>query len=133
MKVEDTKSLRACIVVNLGLDSSGIIDLLGSFQIVPEVFNSYEEALGKQKEHPFEILIVHDDPLTGQGLKLIEEFLKINWMTSAILICNQDESIVHDRAEGLGILGHVANVNDLDSLSKLLTKFKQISPLYSSV
>lgn len=131
MNVQENKSARACIVMDGTYDPSGIISLLRSFQIVSEVFDSSDQALLIQKQEPFDILIVHDDPLTGQGLKLVEEFLKINWMTSTIVICDEEETIIHDRAEGLGILGHVRKSDDLNSLGQLLTKFKQISPVYS--
>ncbi len=131
MNVQENKSARACIVMDGTYDPSGIISLLRSFQIVSEVFDSSDQALLIQKQEPFDILIVHDDPLTGQGLKLVEEFLKINWMTSTIVICDEEETIIHDRAEGLGILGHIRKSDDLNSLGQLLTKFKQISPVYS--
>jgi hypothetical protein len=131
MNVQENKSARACIVTDGTYDPSGIISLLRSFQIVSEVFDSSDQALLIQKQEPFDILIVHDDPLTGQGLKLVEEFLKINWMTSTIVICDEEETVIHDRAEGLGILGHVRKSDDLNALGQLLTKFKQISPVYS--
>jgi|GEM_PF-1205238 hypothetical protein len=131
MNVKENKSARACIVMDGTYDSSGIISLLRSFQIVSEVFDSSDQALLIQKQEPFDIVIVHDDPLTGLGLKLVEDFLKINWMTSSIVICDQEESIIHDRAEGLGILGHIRTSDDLKSLAQLLTKFKNISPIYS--
>lgn len=131
MNVQENKSARACIVMDGTYDASGIISLLRSFHIVSEVFNSSDQALLIQKQEPFDIVIVHDDPSTGQGLKLVEDFLKINWMTSSIVICDQQESVIHDRAEGLGILGHIRKSDDLKSLAQLLTKFKQISPIYS--
>ena len=122
---------RACIVEDGTLDISSILNLLASSQIVAEVFSASDRALLRQKQEPFDLLIIHDDPSTGAGLKLAGEFLKINWMTSTIVICDQDESIIHDRAEGLGILGHLRNSADLKSLAQLLTKFKQLSPIYS--
>ncbi len=122
---------RACIVEDGILDISSIFNLLASSQIVAEVFSASDQALLRQKQEPFDLLIIHDDPSTGAGLKLAGEFLKINWMTSTIVICDQDESIIHDRAEGLGILGHLRNSADLKSLAQLLTKFKQLSPIYS--
>jgi nitrogen fixation NifU-like protein len=130
-KNEENKSARACIVMDGTLNLSLILNLLGSFHIVPEVFSTPAGALRGQKQEHFDILIVHDDPSTGEGLKLVGEFLKINWMTSAIVICDQDESIIHDRAEGLGILGHIRTPDDLENLAQLLIKFKQISPIYS--
>lgn len=122
---------RACIVEDGILDISSILNLLASSQIVAEVFSASDQALLRQKQEPFDLLIIHDDPSTSAGLKLAGEFLKINWMTSTIVICDQDESIIHDRAEGLGILGHLRNSADLKSLAQLLTKFKQLSPIYS--
>ena len=131
MKLEVNKVARACIVKDGILDVSSIMNLLESSQIVAEVFSASDEALLRQKQEPFDLLIIHDDPSTGDGLKLAGEFLKINWMTSTIVICDEDESIIHDRAEGLGILGHVRKAEDLKSFAQLLTKFKQLSPIYS--
>ncbi|MFH0959317.1 MAG: iron-sulfur cluster assembly scaffold protein [Pseudomonadota bacterium] len=127
-KDEENKLPRACILLNGTLNLSLILNMLGSFQIVPEVFSKADEALRSQQKDSFQLLIVQDDPSTGEGLKLIGEFLKINWMTSAIVVCDQDEAIIHDRAEGLGILGHIRTPDDLENLAKLITKFKQLSP-----
>ncbi len=131
MKLEINKVARACIVEDGISDISSILNLLASSQIVVEVFPASDQALLGQKQEPFDLLIIHDDPSTGAGLKLAGEFLKINWMTSTIVICDQDESIIHDRAEGLGILGHVRKAEDLKSFAQLITKFKQLSPIYS--
>jgi hypothetical protein len=57
----------------------------------------------------------------------LSEFLTIAWTTSAILICDEDEETVHQRTEGLGILGHIRSVRDMDGLDKLLDSFLHVA------
>lgn len=125
--MEANKSLRACIVAESSLDISAILKLLESYDIGPEVFSIRDEALNRQSEKPFDLLVVGDDPTTGDGLKLIKDFLAVNWVTSSIVICDVDEKNIHERAEGLGILGHIRTAGDVQSLARLLARFKQMA------
>jgi hypothetical protein len=125
--LEPNKSLRACIVAESSLDISAILKLLESYDIGLEVFSIRDEALGRQSEKPFDLLVVQNNLTTGDGLRLIRDFLAVNWMTASIVICDVDEDTIHERAEGLGILGHIRSVGDVQSFGQLLDTFKQMA------
>jgi hypothetical protein len=63
------------------------------------------------------------------GIHFLAELLKVSWTTSAILISDEEEEALHDRTEGLGILGAIRTVDDVKSLDRLLDKFREmVSP-----
>jgi hypothetical protein len=61
------------------------------------------------------------------GSRFLSEFLAISWTTAAILISDEDEETVHRRTEGLGILGHMRSVKDVDRLEKMLDSLLDIA------
>jgi hypothetical protein len=52
--------------------------------------------------------------------------LKVSWTTSTILIADEEEEAIHDQTEGLGILGSIRTVNDMETLDRLLDRFLEI-------
>lgn len=124
------KHVKACVFVDKDVDVSSVLKLLDSRGINAEVFSEPDSAVSKHKKQAFDLLIAQDDTATSRGLKLINEFLTINWMTSSILICDLDEASIHERAEGLGILGHVRHFDEMVSLESLLDRFKKLHHIH---
>lgn len=121
------KQFKACVFVEDGAYISPLLKILESFEITAEVFSKPDSALSRHNQEAFDLLIAQDHLDTRAGLKLINDFLATNWMTSSILICDLDEDTVHERAEGLGILGHVRHLDEAPSLKTLLNKFKELN------
>jgi DNA-binding NtrC family response regulator len=124
------KHVKACVFVDKDVDVSSVLKLLDSRGINAEVFSEPDSAVSKHKKQAFDLLIAQDDAATSRGLKLINEFLTINWMTSSILICDLDEASIHERAEGLGILGHVRHFDEMVPLESLLDRFKKLHHIH---
>ena len=72
-------------------------------------------------------LVIVEDRLTGMtGIHFLAELLKVSWTTSTILISDEEEEALHDQTEGLGILGAIRTVDDVESLDRLLDRFLEI-------
>jgi hypothetical protein len=125
------KHFKACVFIEHGGDVSSMLKLLESLDINAEVFSEPDSAVLKHKKEAFDLIIAEDDPKTGKGLKLINDFVTINWMTSSVPISDLDEVSIHDRTEGLGILGHMSHLADLISLKSLMDKFKKFHQVQS--
>jgi len=57
------------------------------------------------------------------GIHFLAELLKVSWQTSTILIADEEEEVIHDQTEGLGILGAIRTADDIGSLDRLLDRF----------
>jgi DNA-binding NarL/FixJ family response regulator len=84
------------------------------------------EALDACRSNPPDLAIVQDDlgPITGT--QFLSQLLGVTWRTSTILITDLDEETVHERTEGLGILGAVRDCEDYSKLTALLETFFNI-------
>jgi DNA-binding response OmpR family regulator len=90
--------------------------------------DSLERCVIQAKSSPPDLLIAEDDITSNIGLLAIRELLRISWMVSSILVSDLDETEIHDRAEGLGILGNLRVIDDLEELDRLLDDFDSLRP-----
>lgn len=81
------------------------------------------EALRECRLNPPHLVIVEDDLGSMSGVRFLSELLKLSWTTSTILIANESEEAVHERTEGLGILGRIRDYDDTATLHSLIEKF----------
>jgi DNA-binding NarL/FixJ family response regulator len=115
--------LRAVVIAN---DVSLVLPLLErlSRRGVAGIIESEPQAvLDACKVNPPALVIVEDRVWRMSGIRFLSELVKVSWTTSAILISNDEEEVVHQKTEGLGILGRMRSLDDLDSLERLLDKF----------
>jgi DNA-binding response OmpR family regulator len=82
-----------------------------------------ERALEICAEDPPDLVIVEDGFSAVSGPAFIKRVLKISWAVSSILITDDDEDRVHEKCEGLGILGSIADHSDTEGLERLLDGF----------
>lgn len=116
----------AFVVVNEATAAEPFADMLSDRGMVPTVFTDPQDALQRCRQDPPDLVIV-EDGLTGmRGIDFLSALLRISWTTSTILITEDDEETVHEKTEGLGILGSVGGFEDLDGLAMLLRKFVKI-------
>ncbi len=73
------------------------------------------------------IVIVNLDLESDATVKLLTQMVKTSWQTYLIVISDLDEDRIHDRLEGLGILGRIHNESDLPALDSLINKFLRIT------
>lgn len=87
---------------------------------------SLEQCVDQMKMLPPDILIVEDNAESNIGIKAVREALRISWTVSPILISPLDEEQIHDRAEGLGILGFMSAPSDIEKLDSLIDVFMKL-------
>lgn len=86
-------------------------------------------ALEACSEDPPDLAVVQWDLDGMSGVEFLTELLKISWTTATILVTDLDEETVHDRAEGLGILGRITDFGDITGLRRLLDAHKSMKSL----
>lgn len=95
-----------------------------NFEIVTET--DPDKALELCRNKPPDLVIV-EDPVAGKSAKeVISQALKISWTIASIVISEEDEETIHDKMEGLGILGHMTSYDDTETLSELLEKHRNL-------
>jgi len=83
-------------------------------------------ALEACRDDPPDLAVVQWDLGAMSGVEFITELLKISWTTATVLITDKDEETVHDKAEGLGILGRVTDFRDIVGLGRLLDTYRSL-------
>lgn len=101
-------------------------DVFSTRGIELTVVDSPADCLQKCRTCIPDLLIVEDDPGTDVGIKIVRDILKISWTVSSILISPLEDNEIHDRAEGLGILGSISALDDFEKLSHLLDTFEKL-------
>ncbi len=117
-------SLRAIIAVDERV--SKLIETLSKQSISATVITNADEALDECLMNPPDLAIVGTSLGSMTGIHFLAELLKISWKTATILISDEEEEALHEKTEGLGILGAIKTVDDTESLEPLLDKFLQI-------
>jgi len=118
--------LRAAIIVNDASQARPILEGLLRKGISVTIESDPQAVLDAVRTNPPDLLIVEDSLSGMTGTQFLSEFLTIDWTTSAILICDEDEEVVHQRTEGLGILGAIRTVDDAQRLDVLIDRFLEM-------
>jgi DNA-binding NtrC family response regulator len=115
--------LRAVVIVNDVSLALPMLERLSRRGLAGVVEKDAQAVLDACKVDPPALVIVEDRVWRMSGVHFLSELVRISWSTSAILISDEEEEVVHQRTEGLGILGYMKNVEDTDRLEKLLDRF----------
>jgi DNA-binding response OmpR family regulator len=118
--------LKALVVVEGSNQVSRLMGSLSKKGISASIITDPDEALEECRRKPPHLAIVASVLGTVSGVRFLAELLKISWTTSTILISDKEEEAVHDLTEGLGILGAIRTVDDMESLDRLIDRFLQI-------
>jgi DNA-binding response OmpR family regulator len=118
--------LTAAVIVNDASQARPILESLSRKGFAGIVESDPKAVLETCTVNPPDLVIV-EDRLTGMtGIHFLAELLKVSWTTSTILIADEEEEAIHDQTEGLGILGSIRTVNDMETLDRLLDRFLEI-------
>jgi hypothetical protein len=102
--------------------ASNLMDALSRRGISASIVADAGEALRECRTNPPHLVIVAG--LAGMtDIGFLRELVKISWQTFTILVADEDEEVLHDQTEGLGILGSIRQADDTENLEKLLDKF----------
>ncbi|HMK33722.1 MAG TPA: hypothetical protein VK463_01555 [Desulfomonilaceae bacterium] len=121
------RSLRATLLVTDPQRAAVAADMLEKRGIHPTIATDPEALLRKSRTCAPHLVIVEDGVAGVSGARLLADLLEISWTTATILICDDDETAVHDKTEGLGILGSVRSVEDSEGLNRLLDSFVDLA------
>ncbi len=124
--MKPTNRYNAVIVVNNPAEADRICDCCSDYGIETQVFDDPEKALKVCRTNPPNLVVVQHELQSMSGLELINALLRISWTISVVMIVDADEETVHDRTEGLGILGHMEHAADLERLKGHLDTFVNI-------
>lgn len=127
-KISTDRKLRALILSTNATGVAKVSAFLRDRGIEALAVDSLERCVLQAKSSPPDILIAEDDVTSNIGLLAIRELLRISWMVSSILVIDLDETEIHDRAEGLGILGNLRAIDDLEKLDRLLDDYYSLMP-----
>jgi len=117
----------AFVVVNDATGARALANMLTDRGLIPCVFTDPQQALSRCSQDPPALVIVDDDVNGMRGAHFLSALLRISWSTSAILISDEDEDTVHEKTEGLGILGSIRGLGDSDGLARLLRRFLDLA------
>jgi DNA-binding response OmpR family regulator len=115
---------RVMVVVEEPSDARRVAELVQKQGSVPIVVADPDKALEACRSTPPDIVIVDDDLMSMTGKQFLARLLRISWTTASILITADEEEIVHEKTEGLGILGRMRNYTDEEALAGLLQRHR---------
>jgi DNA-binding NarL/FixJ family response regulator len=118
-----TQGIQAFILVNEPARALSVVEILAQRGISATVGTDPEEVLGLCGTRSPHLVVVENSLGTMSGARFLAELLRVSWTTASILIWDEDEETVHEKTEGLGILGSIRSVQDTEALEKLIDKF----------
>lgn len=120
------EGIKALIFLDDEAGAKTVSTLLKKHGIESFAVNSLEKCLDRMRLSSPDILIVEDNTNSNIGIKAVQEALRISWTVSPILISSLNEEQIHDRAEGLGILGFMSSPSDVEKLDSLIDIFRKL-------
>jgi len=120
---------RAVVVVNQAHQVRPILKSLSRKGFSTIFQSDPQKALEACKIHPPDLVIVEDCLKGMTGTRFLSELVRVCWSTSTILVTDEEEEIVHQRTEGLGIIGHIRNYEDTARLERLLDRLLEMRRL----
>lgn len=122
----EKKADRALIVVN-DLVAADAISVACTAKGIDGIIETNEQrALDLCRKNPPDLAIVGDPLESMSAYQFVTELLRISWTVSTILLTGEDAETVHEKAEGLGIVGHISHPADRKKLGQLLDDFKRL-------
>ena len=120
------KTDRALIVVHDLAAADAISATCTAKGIEGMIEDDEQRALDRCRNDPPDLAIVADSLPSMSAYQFVTELLKISWTISTILVTRDDPATVHEKAEGLGIVGHISHPVDREKLGQLLDDFKRL-------
>lgn len=126
MNSDQLKQWQALAVVRDPVGAAPLRDALCAEGMTVTVLGNVQEALAHCRKSPPDLVVVDDQIGQDSGVTLINDLLSISWTTATILISSEPEEEVHERTEGLGILGSITDYADREGLNRLLINLRSL-------
>ena len=85
------------------------------------------EALKLLREKEIQMAFVGDPSEGVSCFDLLKDLVRASPMTYVVLITDEPEEVIHEKAEGYGILGHIPRAFASSHIQTLVNKYKQIT------
>lgn len=126
MQGTSANTMRAVLFLGQDFSPGPISQTLSHHGFLVHCATDYQNALQEHRQAPFALAVVDEAYESGSASAIIQDLLKIDWTTHAIVISKTDESQLHEETEGLGILGSIRDAHDVEKLAELLWTLKKI-------
>ncbi len=117
---------RAVLFLNESNSIEPLIEALGGNGFEVFAAEDLKAGLAEHGTEPFQLAVVEDGYRSLSAPAIVQELLKISWMTHSIIVTDKDEDQLHELAEGLGILGGMKDPHDVKRLNDLLITLRKI-------
>ena len=117
---------RALVLVKEPDSAALLIQRLTEAGFIVDASSDPIQSLEKCRQNKPDLAVVDEDLLTMSGIHFILDLLKVSWTTATIIVSKRVDEAIHEATEGLGILGHIKDYEDLASLERLVKKFEEI-------
>jgi len=122
----DVEIRKALVLVKEPDSAASLIQRLAEAGFIVDASSDPALSLDECRRNKHDLAVVEEDLQTMSGIHFIFDLLKVSWTTATIIVSKRVDEAIHEAAEGLGILGHIRDYEDLESLERLLKKFEEI-------
>jgi DNA-binding NarL/FixJ family response regulator len=122
----DVGTRRALVLVKEPGDAASLIQRLIEAGFIVDASSDPIQSLEECRRNKPDLAVVDEDLRTMSGIHFIFDLLKVSWTTATIIVSKRVDEAIHEATEGLGILGHIKDYEDLESLERLLKNLEEI-------
>jgi DNA-binding NarL/FixJ family response regulator len=122
----DVGTRKAIVLVKEPGDAASLIQRLAQVGFIVGASSDPIQSLEECRRNKPDLAVVDEDLLTMSGIHFIFDLLKVSWTTATIIVSKRVDEAIHEATEGLGILGHIKDYEDLESLASLLKNLEEI-------
>jgi DNA-binding NarL/FixJ family response regulator len=122
----DVGTRRALVLVKEPGFAGSLIQRLTEAGFIVDASSDPIQSLEECRRNKPDLAVVDEILLTTSGIHFIFDLLKVSWTTAAIIVSRRVDEAIHEATEGLGILGHIKDYEDLESLARLMKKFEEM-------
>ncbi len=117
---------KALVLLKEPSSAASLIQVLIEAGFTVDASSDPIQSLEECRRNKPDLAVIDEDLLTMSGIHFIFDLLKVSWTTATIIVSKRVDEAIHEATEGLGILGHIKDYEDLESLERLVKKFEEI-------
>ena len=117
---------KALVLLKEPSSAASLIQVLIEAGFTVDASSDPIQSLEECRRNKPDLAVIDEDLQTMSGIHFIFDLLKVSWTTATIIVSKRVDEAIHEATEGLGILGHIKDYEDLESLERLVKKFEEI-------